>query len=163
MKTAISINMLVALACAAPGCSDDVAGEPLLESTLTGDFRGSAFTPVYGFARPVEEENLFDAVVQLFLGTDPISCADDFMGAPRAGTYVTALISGTDVGVYGSSFVDFTKVSSGGDISGGGSGSGTIEIIGATPEEFDLDISYADTVGDHSYALSGSVSIVRCP
>lgn len=150
MKTILIMTGLAGLA----ACSDSVVGEPLIASTLTGDFDGDAFTPKFGFARDK------DGALQIFVGTSEISCADDFMGQPRNGTYV-GLDSPATVGS-SSSLYDFIKVTSN-SYSGGGSNAGLVAITALDAMSVTATLTYDATPADTHYALSGDVTLLRCP
>ena len=144
------------------GCGESAGGDPLITGEPIGSFRGDPFSMQFGFARDITEPNQFDAVLQVFLGSSPISCAETFMGEPRVGTYAVLYVTGAEVGSYGGVFVNFSRVDGAGEITGG-STSGLVEITDITGVSLAATISYDQVVMQHHYGLEGAFEVVRCP
>jgi hypothetical protein len=143
-------------------CGGDVEGDPLLGGDATGDFRGSTFTPEFGFAR-IAPDNDSGIVMQLFLADAPINCGDDFMGLPREGTYLVLNLEGDTVGSYASVFYNFTRVDGAGNLDGGGSNAGTLEITAADAEHVAGTLAYDQMIEENHYAMNGTVDVLHCP
>lgn len=100
------MRLLACLLLVACGGGGDVEGDPLVQSALTAKFGGLPWTPMYGFAR-METASSF----VMFVGDSKISCADDFEGIPRNGTYAAFGIAGAPTtGASGTSPANFVQV-----------------------------------------------------
>ena len=150
MRTLVWIVLLGAC-----GGGDDAVGEPLIETTLTGDFDGGAFTPAFGFAR------MGTTTFGIYVGTGKISCAEDFMGTPPNGDFVAIGIPSPTVGSYGSVLFNFVHVD--GDLDGKGSNEGLVMVSAVTETEISAILSYDQTITGTHLKLSGSVTLLRCP
>src|SRR5687767_14802693 len=99
-----------ALACVlliACGGSDDgeIVGDPLIQSTLTAEFNNRPWTPAYGFGR-IDNGNF-----RVYIGSEKISCADEFDGVPRNGSYAALGVTGAPmVGTFSSTAIQFVEV-----------------------------------------------------
>lgn len=137
------------------GGGGSVEGEPLIQSTLTGEFNNKPWTPMYGFGRTEGTQFGF------YIGSDKISCADDFEGQPRNGNYAAVGIPAPPaVGNFSSLFNVIEVV--GGDLTGKGS-TGTIMVTAASETEVSAVFGFDTTIDNGRYALVGAVTVLRCP
>jgi len=144
------------------GGSDPVEGDPLIQTSLTAMFNNKPWTPTYGFART--EMTMSGKMFAFFIGDAKISCADDFKGVPRAGTYATLSIPDPPaVGNFSNVFFNLTEVKSSDDFTSKGSNSGTVMLTTVSDMDVSAVFGYSATFDGGAYALTGAVTILRCP
>jgi len=141
------------VACGGGGGS--IAGDPLIQSTLTAEFNNKPWTPMYGFGRM--EETAFI----LRVGSTKISCADDFEGEPRDGTYGVTGITGAPAIGNSTPLFNLTEVT-GGDLTGKGS-TGSLMITAVSATEISAVFGFSTTIDNGRYALMGAVTMLVCP
>ncbi len=157
MRTVHLVVAALALGLGLPACGGGSnTGDPLVVSDLTGDFNGVPFTPRFGFARDKATS------LEIFIGSGAISCADDFMGQPRDGTYIATSAPEIGVGVFSNALFQFIQVTSG-EVVGGGSNAGTVNIMAINADEVGLQLSYDATPDTIHFGLNGLVTLVHCP
>ena len=138
------------------GCGE--SGEPLVAtSNLTGSVNSQEFIPEFGVSVILES-----GTVATVIGTGEIHCGSPTSNnLPPSGTYVNVQISEAVVGVASEKFFSFSVID-GGDLDGGGSSNGSVEVTAVTEETIAMDVSFSDTVGDTSYAVNGQFEAIRC-
>lgn len=145
-----------ALACVlliACGGGGEVEGEPLIQSALTAKFEGVPWTPMYGFARMENTSFVF------FLGSSKISCADDFEGRPREGTYAAFGLTGAPaVGTSSTNPANLVKVADG-DLAMH-IAPGMVMVTAVSETEVSATVDY-DAGGQD--VLEGTATFLRCP
>jgi hypothetical protein len=149
-------GMLLAVAgCGGGGAG---AGEPLVSSTLSGTFKGQAFTPAFGVATVYNGSNM------IALGDGPINCGSAQRNDPPTGTSAVFSVSTLAVGTYSSIFVDMIQYRAA-NLDGAGSNSGTVTLtaVSASSVAGSIDYSYIDSTTNDTYGISGSFEVTRCP
>ena len=141
---------------AAAGCSGP-AGEPLVATTLTGQFKGQTFTPAFGVATVYKGSNV------IALGDGPVNCGSAQQNDPPMGTTATFSVPSLDVGASASVFVDIIQYR-GGNFDGVGSSGGTVTLtaVSAASVAGTIGFSYTDSMSQ-IYGLSGDFEVTRCP
>lgn len=147
-----------ALVAVAPACGGGggSSGEPLIATTLVGDFEGTSFAPEFGFAILYMGETIMG------VGTDPIDCGSPEWSEPPTGHFALIALPSFDVGAYSNVFVDVMR-NTNGSFRGRGSNTGTVEITSSTEASLAGTVSYSASIDSLSYGLSGSFEVVRCP
>jgi hypothetical protein len=158
MKSPLKAIMFAALFAVA-GCGSSTGEpEPLLSTSLTGQYKGQPFTPAFGIVTFYEGSN------RIALGDGPINCSSVEQTDPPAGTTVTFTVPALDVATYASVFIDLVQYK-GGNFDGVGSSDGTVTLTAVSPASVAGTIAYsytASNTGD-TYGLSGSFEVSRCP
>jgi hypothetical protein len=131
------------------------AGEPLVTGTLSGDYKGHAFTPAFGFATIYSGTNLIG------VGDGPLNCDSPDSSTPPRGTNAVFSLDTLAVGSYSSVFVQLYYNVSG--FEGAGSNTGAVTITSVTGGSVAGSIDYSDTVDGQPLSLSGSFEVTRCP
>jgi hypothetical protein len=131
-------------------------GEPLVAGSLTGEYKGAAFTPAFGFVTLYNGGNLIG------LGDGPLNCASPQRQDPPSGTNALFSLSTLEVKTYSSVLVQILQ--NHGDFEGTGSNSGTITLTAVSDASVagSVSYSYTDDAGQ-TYGLSGSFEVARCP
>ena len=137
------------------GGDTEVAGDPLIQTTLTAEFANKPWTPMFGFSRP--QNTSFG----LFLGQQKISCADDFEGRPREGNYAFVAVPGPTVGTYSALLANMVDVTDGEYMAKFATGS--IQITAVSDTEVSAVYSIDTSDAGLRYAVSGAVTMLRCP
>ena len=152
--------LIVALATllAAPACGGGTAGEPLVSTTLTGQFNGQSFTPAFGVATVYQGSN------RIAFGDGALNCASPQQNDPPMGTTATFSVPTLDVGTYSSVFVDLIQYEAR-NFDGVGSSDGTVTLTAISTASVAGSIAYAysDSSTGGIYSLSGSFEVSRCP
>jgi hypothetical protein len=141
------------------GCGGSTsAPEPLLSTTLSGQYKGQPFTPAYGIATLYQGSNM------IALGDGPINCSSAQQTDPPLGTTATFAVPTLDLATYSSVFIDLIQYE-GGNLDGVGSSDGTVTLTAVTAGSVvgAIDYSYTDSATGDAYALSGSFEVTRCP
>ena len=157
MKTPLLTVTLAALL-AAPACGGGVAGEPLVSTTLTGQFNGQSFTPAFGVATVYQGSNL------IALGDGALNCAPPQQNDPPMGTTAILSVPTLDVGTYSSVFVEMDQYEAR-NLDGVGSSDGTVTLtaVSAASVAGTVAYSYTDSSTGGLYSLSGNFEVSRCP
>jgi hypothetical protein len=158
MKRAL-LTVTFATLLATVGCDGSTSEpEPLLSTTLTGQYRGQPFTPAFGIATVYQGAN------RIALGDGPINCSSVEQTDPPPGTTVTFVVPSLDVATYSSVFIDLVQYK-GGNFDGVGSSDGTVMVTAVTAASLAgaIDYSYTDSITGDTYAVSGSFEVSRCP
>ena len=153
------LTVVFATVFAALGCGGSTGQpEPLLGTTLTGQYKGQPFTPAYGVVTLYQGSNL------IALGDGPINCNSAQQTNPPSGTTVTFSVPALDVATYSSVFVDLVQYK-GGNFDGVGSSDGTVMLTAVTADSVAgaIDYSYTDSTTGDTYGLSGGFEVTRCP
>ena len=147
---------LMALVVSLAACGDsEVSGEPLVFGSLMGEYDGSEFEPISGYATTSMGRT---AIV---LGTGSVACSTQDSSSPPSG--YTAVISAPEftVGSYGSVFVQIFK--NVGGFEGTGSNGGSLEITDVGTETLSGTIDYAFTnPNDKFVSISGAFEVILC-
>jgi hypothetical protein len=151
------LTVTVATLLAGTGCGGGTAGEPLVSTTLTGQFNGQPFKPAFGVATVYQGSNL------IALGDGALDCASTQQNDPPMGTTATFSVPALEVGTYPSVFVDLVQYEAR-NLDGVGSSDATVMLtaVGATSVAGTIAYSYTDSTGG-AYGLSGSFEVSRCP
>ena len=138
-------------------CGGGTASEPLVSTTLTGQFNGQSFKPAFGVATVYQGSNL------IALGDGPLGCASAQQNDPPMGTTATFSVPTLEVGTYSSVFVDLVQYEAR-SLDGVGSSDATVMLtaVGASSVAGTIAYSYTDGTGG-AYGLSGSFEVSRCP
>ena len=143
------------------GGSGSVEGEPLIQSSLTAMFNNVPWTPVYGFART--EQTMSGMQFEFYVGDSKISCADSFKDVPRAGEYATLAIPDPPaMGNFTNVLFNLVEVKSSKDFTAKAA-SGSVMVTGVTEMDISAVFSYSATFDNGAYALTGAVTMLRCP
>jgi hypothetical protein len=154
MRVFRSIAILLTLPACGGGSGS--SGEPLIATTLVGDFEGTSFAPEFGFAI------LYMGEAIMGVGTDPIDCGSPQWSEPPTGHFALVALPSFDVGSYSNVFVDVMR-NTDGSFRGRGSNVGTVEITASTDSSLTGTVSYSDSIDSLTYGLSGGFEVVRCP
>jgi hypothetical protein len=151
---AVTLAMLLA----GTACGGGTAGEPLVSTTLTGQFDGQSFKPAFGVATVYQGSNL------IALGDGPLDCASAQQNDPPMGTTATFSVPTLEVGTYSSVFVDLVQYEAR-NLDGVGSSDATVMLTAASATSVagTIAYSYTDSSTGGSYSLSGSFEVSRCP
>ena len=148
------MRLLACLLLVGCGGGSDVEGDPLVQSALTARFAGVPWTPMYGFAR-METASSF----VLFIGDSKISCADDFEGVPRNGTYAAFGLSGAPTtGASSTSPANFVQVVDNDPNTQIVPGSVILTAVGETDVTATVEFD-----ANALHVLEGTVTMLRCP
>jgi hypothetical protein len=152
----IGLGTLVAFA-ACGGGGGGGAGVPLVSGSLTGQYKGQAFTPMFGV------ETLYMGRNMIAIGDGPLNCGSAQRPDPPAGTNAIFEIPSVDVGRYSAVFVDL--IQNKGSFEGVGSNGGLVNITAVSPASVAGDISwiYTDSTTGDTYGLTGNFEVSRCP
>ena len=152
------LTVTAATLLAATACGGGTAGEPLVSTTLTGQFNGQSFTPAFGVATVYQGSNV------IALGDGALSCASAQQNDPPMGTTATFSVPALDVGTYSSVFVDLIQYEAR-NFDGVGSSDGTVMLTAVSTASVAGTIAYSNTDSSTggTYSLSGSFEVSRCP
>jgi hypothetical protein len=152
------LTVTVATLLAATACGGGTAGEPLVSTTLTGQFNGQSFKPAFGVATVSQGSNV------IALGDGALDCASAQQSDPPMGTTATFSVPALDVGTYSAVFVDLIQYE-GRSFDGVGSSDGTVTLTAVTALSVagTIAYSYTDSSTGGTYSLSGSFEVSRCP
>jgi hypothetical protein len=172
---ALSLVLLTSVACGSGGKSttsaadsgvspDGPNGVPILAVNGTISAAGRNVVPTHGVAGP----NKTGKSVGVILSDAPMDCSAltaeyTSKNMPAAGTYLSVALSSFDLGVAQTNFVQFMVIPRFGNIGGGGSNTGTVEVVEASDAAVTIKIEYRDTMSDGDYTVSGSFTVTRCP
>ncbi|HTB58112.1 MAG TPA: hypothetical protein VLC06_09575 [Polyangia bacterium] len=152
------LTVTVATLLAATACGGGTAGEPLVSSTLTAEFNGQSFKPMFGVEAVYQGSNV------IALGDGALNCASTQQNDPPMGTTATFSVPMLEVGTYPSIFVDMIQYE-GGNFDGVGSNDATVTLtaVSASSVAGTVAYSYTDSSTGGAYSLSGSFEVSRCP
>jgi len=152
----IGLGALVAFA-ACGGGGGGGAGVPLVSGSLAGQYKGQAFTPMFGV------ETLYMGSNLIAIGDGPLNCGSAQRPDPPAGTNAIFEIPTVDVGTYASVFVDL--IQNKGSFMGVGSNGAIVNIsaVSAAAVAGDISWSYTDSATGDTYGLTGTFEVSRCP
>ncbi len=150
----VGLGALVAVA--ACGGAGGGPAEPLLSGTLTGEYKGQPFTPMFGFVTVYQGSQLIG------LGDGPLNCASPQQPDPPAGTNAMVTIPALEAGTYSSRLVQILH--NVGNFEGTGTNSGTVVITTVAAESVtgSIDYRYTDDQSQ-TYGISGTFEVTRCP
>ena len=156
-KTAgwIGLGALVAVA----GCGGGGGGgpgDPLLATTLTGEYKGQPFTPMFGFA------TLYQGSPLIGLGDGPLNCASPERPDPPPGTNALVTIPAFEAGTYSSRLVEIVQNIT--SFEGMGSNGGTVVITTVSTESVTGSVAFSYTDDQsQTYGINGTFEVARCP
>jgi hypothetical protein len=151
------LTVTVATLLAGTACGGGTAGEPLVSTTLTGQFNGQSFKPAFGVATVYQGSNV------IALGDGALDCASTQQNDPPMGTTATFSVPTLEVGTYPSVFVDLVQYEAR-TFDGVGSSDATVMLTAIGPSSVAGTIAYSYTDGTGAtYGLSGSFEVSRCP
>jgi hypothetical protein len=142
---------------AAVGCGGGDAGEALLSTTLTGQFKGQSFTPVSGVATIYKGSNV------IAFGDGAVTCSSVQQNDTPMGTTAKFSLPSLDVGTYSSLFVYMSQYKGRTfDLVGSSDATVTLSAVSAPSISGTITYSYTDSMGG-TYSLSGNFEVSRCP
>jgi hypothetical protein len=151
LKAATLVTLLAAV-----GCGGGDAGDALLSTTLTGQFKGQAFTPAFGVATIYRGSNV------IALGDGAVTCSSVQQNDTPMGTSAKFSVPTLDVGTYSSVFVYMSRYEGRTfDLVGSSDATVTLTAVSATSVVGTITYSYMDSAGE-TYSLSGSFEVTRC-
>ena len=154
-NVALAVGALVAVAAAGCGGDGGGAGEPLMSGALTGNYKGQAFTPMFGFAATNGTSHL------VAVGDGPLNCAAVTAPDPPYGTNALISIPAFEVGTYSSRLVQILR--NVGNFEGTGTNSGSVEITTVTADSVAGSVTYSYTDDNsQTYGLWGTFEVIRC-
>lgn len=146
---------LVALLATA-GCGGGDAGDALLSTTLTGQFKGQAFSPTFGVATIYKGSNV------IVLGDGAVTCSSVEENDTPTGTNAKFSVPTLDVGTYSSVFVYMSQYKGRTfDLVGSSDATVTLAAVSASSVVGTITYSYTDSSGGR-YGLSGTFEVKRC-
>jgi len=157
-KSLIGIGLGTLMAFAACGGGGGAgAGVPLVSGSVTGQYKGQTFTPMFGI------ETLYMQSNMIAIGDGPLNCGSAQQTEPPAGTNAIFEIPAVDIGNYSSVFVNL--IQNKGAFHGVGSNSGLVNItaVSAASVAGDVSWTYTDSMTGDTYGLSGTFEVSRCP
>jgi hypothetical protein len=156
-RSLIGIGLGTLVAFAACGGGGGGAGVPLVSGSLTGQYKGQTFTPMFGI------ETLYMGSSLIAIGDGPLNCGSPQRPDPPSGTNAIFELPVVDVGSYPSVFVDL--IQNKGSFQGVGSNSATVNVtaVSAASVAGDISWSYTDSATGETYGLSGTFEVSRCP
>jgi hypothetical protein len=150
-----SLLLVVLVACG--GGSGEVEGDPLIQTTLIAQFDNKAWTPAFGFGRTENANFTF------FVGAQKISCADDFDGKPREGNYAAVNVAAPPmVGTSSQLIMNMIDVT-GGELKSNLLAGGSVQVTAVTDTDVSAVFAFDSTVDGKRSAISGAVTMLRCP
>ena len=153
----MQLFLTVALAVFVCGCGGE-AGEPLITANVGGSADGTDFTATFGVSTVLES-----GTVATVIGSGEVNCGSiDSTSLPPSGIYVNIQIPEAIVGVASESFFSFSIIE-GGDLTGGGSNTGSVEVTAVSDTTIAMTVSYSDTISETLYTVSGDFEALRCP
>jgi hypothetical protein len=139
------------------GCGSAESPEPLVASTLSGQYEGTAFTPVNGFATLYKNQNL------IAFGDGPLNCDSPTLTSPPSGINAVFAIPAMETGSYSSVLV-MIHYNKGGHYEASGANAGLVTISSVTDGSVGGAISYSRTDEQGlTSGVSGNFEVVRCP
>lgn len=151
------LNASLVTLLAAVGCGGGDAGEALLSTTLTGQFKGQSFTPTSGVATTYKGSNV------IALGDGAVTCSSVQQNDTPMGTTAKFSLPALDVGTYSSVFVYLSQYKGRNfDLVGSSDATLTLTDVGASSMSGTITYSYTDSAGG-TYGLSGNFQVSRCP
>ena len=152
------LTVMAATLLAATACGGGSAGEPLVSSTLTGQFNGQSFKPAFGVATVDQGSNV------IALADGALTCASPQQNDPPMGTTAEFSVPALDVGSYSSVFVNMIQYEAR-NLDGVGSSDATVMLTAASATSVagTIAYSYTDSSTGGTYSLSGSFEVSRCP
>ncbi len=169
MKRPTRFAFLVLLASGGLACgSDDTATsdppQPILAMNGTISAAGRSVVPTYGAALLRTSGTVMILMSDAPMGCATLTASYTSSSMPPAGTYLAVSIPSLDTGVAAQNFLDFTVVPEHGyDLGGGGSNTGTVEVLEVSPTAIAIRVTYHDELKDGTYDVSGDFSVTRCP
>ena len=147
------IGLVVSLFAA--GCGGDAVGEPLIATTLVGEYDGVEFIPINGYA------TVYDGNSIIVLGTGPIACGSEDDSLPPRGHTAAMRINALAEGSYGN--VQVQLYSNVGQFMGSGSNSGSVTISSVTDDSVVGEVTYNYTdAQDREYSITGTFEVAHC-
>lgn len=153
--------LLVLLVACGGGGSGEVEGDPLIQSSLMGQFNNAEWTPAFGFGRSETSKSGAMNFV-MYVGSTKISCADEFGGRPREGTYAATSVPTPPTMSTANTMFQLTKVV-GSDADVQFPLPGTVTVTAVTETEVSAVFAYDQTLDGGRYAVNGAVTMLRCP
>ena len=139
------------------GCGGGDAGEPLLSTTLTGQFKGQSFTPAFGVATIYKGANV------VAFGDGAITCSSVQQNESPIGTTAKFSLPALDVGTFSSVFLYMSQYEGRTfDLVGSSDAAVTLTAVSASSISGTITFSYTDSAGG-AYNLSGNFEVSRCP
>jgi hypothetical protein len=152
--------LLVLLVACGGGGGGEAAGDPLIQSSLMGQFNNAEWTPAFGFGRT--ETKSGSTSFMMYVGSAKISCADDFEDPPPAGTYAfTSVPTPPTMSTTNSTFVLAKVVGDETDFEA--PLPGTVTVTAVTETQVSAVFGYDQTLDGGRYAVNGAVTRLRCP
>jgi hypothetical protein len=151
---ALALGLCVVAAACGGGAGDP---EPLVASTLSGTYEGTAFTPVNGFATLHKSQNL------IAFGDGPLNCDSPSSTEPPSGINAVFAVPDMAVGSY-SSLLVMIYYNKSGHYEASGTNSGSVMITSVTDASVGGTISYSRTDEEGlTSSVSGSFEVFHCP
>lgn len=147
-------------ACGSSGTDPSAPPMPVLTADGAVSVGGASVAIAYGASRVMPSSGTVEVVVS----DVEMSCASfAATHAPDHGTFVTLEVPSADKGVASKNFVSFDVFVNGdyADV-GGGSNTGTIEVLDATDTTITLRVSYRYTIQGTELAINGDYGVTRC-
>jgi hypothetical protein len=155
------LALVLLVACG--GGSGEVEGDPLIQSSLMGQFNNKPWTPMYGFGR-TETSKSGSMSFAMYVGSTKISCEDKFSGVPRDGTYgVTSVPTPPAVTSTSTMFSLVEVINNDLSNNSGIPFPGTVQVTAASETEVSAVFAYDQTINAARYSLTGAVTMLRCP
>ena len=147
-------------ACDSGGSDTSGPPMPILTANGTASVAEKSVALAYGASKV-----LTSGTVAVVVSDVEMNCAT-FAATrpPNHGTFVTVEVPSADKGVASKNFVNFDVFANGdyADV-GGGSNSGTVEVLDATDSTITLRVTYRDTIKNAELAINGDYGVTRCP
>jgi hypothetical protein len=151
------VSLMFLAACGGGDSGGGGAPEPLLTANGTVSAGAQQVVPAYGASNVLKS-----GTVNIVFSDALMTCSTLTASTAPDGIYVQVQISSAAKGVPDRHMVVFTIIS-GGNVSGGGSDTGTVEVLDASDTLIVLRVAYQDVIEGVSYAVNGDFGVVRCP
>jgi hypothetical protein len=155
MSVRIALVGAIALVFAACGGND---GEPLISGTVTGVYKGQAFTPVNGYAQLVQNQTV------IALGDGPIKCGSDSSTTPVSGITAEFRLPATITPqTYANVETTLSQISGTNfDATITFTGNVTLTSVTADTVAGSISYDYTDAQSQH-FSTNGTFEVTRCP
>jgi hypothetical protein len=150
------VALALGLCVVTAACGGGATPQPLVATTLSGTYEGTAFTPVNGFATLHKTQNL------IAFGDGTLNCDTPSATEPPSGINAVFAVPDMAVGSY-SSLTVLIHYNKGGHYESSGANSGSVTITSVTDASVAGTISYSRTDGAGLISgVSGSFEVFHC-
>ncbi len=157
----LALALLMFPACDGGGTDTSGPPMPLLTAQGTASVAGQPVALAYGASKVFATSG----TVLVAMSDIEMNCTTFAVTRPpNHGTFVSVEVPSADKGVASESFVSFDVFVNGdyADV-GGGSNTGTVEVLDSSDNTITLRVAYRDTIQNAELVLNGDYGVTRCP